>query len=223
MSCTQCRGIERQFDDTVARRELRRYRRRGPSKTTRMLIDRIVEEGAEGRSFLDVGGGIGAIQLDLMAAGASGGTHADASPAYLAVSRAEAESRGHADRILYIEGDFVEMKNEIDPADIVTLDRVVCCYPDLQGLMTAAAERTRRTLGVVFPREMVLTRIGISLINLVQRLRRHPFRVFLHATNDVLAIAESQGLEKRSHRHSTLWQIVVFTRRDVTPADAQGS
>ena len=221
MSCTQCRGIERQFDDPVARRELRRYRRRGPSKTTRILIDRIVEQGAEGLSFLDVGGGIGAIQHELMTAGASGGTHAEASPAYLAVSRQEAESRGYADRILHIEGDFVDRRAEMAPADIVTLDRVVCCYPDLSALVTASAERTRRTLGLVFPRETALIRVAISFINLVQRLRRHPFRVFLHPADDVQAIAESHGLGKISHEHSFLWQILVFTRRDVTPAPAR--
>ena len=218
MTCPQCIGVERQFSDPVARRELRRYKKRGPGKITRLLLEAISTLGVEGRTFLDVGGGIGAIQHELMAAGAAGGTHADASSAYLEASRSEADARGHADRILYMGGDFVEMQEQVDAADLVTLDRVVCCYPDMPALIDASASRARLALGLVYPRRTRLVRFGVSVVNLIQHLRRHPFRVFLHAAVDVEARVSAHGLRKRSDVQTFIWRITVFSRPDAAPA-----
>lgn len=214
MTCSQCRGIEEFFDDGTARRELRRYRRRGPNRTTRLLLDALEEEGVAGRTFLDVGGGVGAIQHELMDRGAAGGVHADASPAYLDASRTEAQRRGTAARVDFVEGDFVEVARDgrVGPADVVTLDRVVCCYPDMEGLVDATAERARQVYGLVLPRVNLLSRIGFWVINRVQSLRGHPFHVFLHETGEVEARVRARGLRKRFHRRTLLWQVMVFVR-----------
>ncbi|MEX2466447.1 MAG: class I SAM-dependent methyltransferase [Gemmatimonadota bacterium] len=212
MTCSQCRGIELLFDDRMARRELKRYRRRGPSLSTRKLLDLLQEQGVRGRTFLDIGGGIGAVQHELMAAGATGGTHADASPAYLHVSSEEARARGHESRIHYVEGDFVEIADTIDEADLVTLDRVVCCYPDMEGLIDASAPKARVAYGLVYPRDTRITGWVFGLVNLVQRLRRHPFRVFLHPTAEVEARIARHGLHKRTVHRGLIWQVVVFDR-----------
>jgi magnesium-protoporphyrin O-methyltransferase len=212
VTCTQCAGIERQFDGAVARRELKRYRRRGPSKTTRWLLDAMTSDGVRGRTFLDIGGGVGAISHDLMSRGAAGGTHADASSAFIDVARSEAETRGYADRIRYLEGDFVALAAGVAPAELVTLDRVVCCYPDAAALIDASASRATNALGLVLPRDTRLTRLGVKLVNLLQRIRRHPFRVFLHSPGEVAARVEGHGLQWRFRRYSLLWQVLVFTR-----------
>ena len=212
MSCSQCCGLERQFDDAHAQTNLRKYRRKGPAKATRWLLGAVAEDGVEGRTFIDVGGGVGAIQHDLMARGAAGGTHSDAAPAFLRAARSEAEARGYADRIRYLDGDFVEQARELSPAAVVTLDRVVCCYPDMPALLGAAAPLARRTLGLVLPRGGPLARVGVRLVNLVQRLRRHPFRVFAHDPAAVEAVVESYGLVKRFERNGMVWRVMVFTR-----------
>lgn len=98
MSCAQCRGLERLFDESTAARDLRDYRRKGPNKTTRWLIDALKEEGIDGATVMDIGGGIGAIQHELLQAGASRAAGVDASTAYLAAIKEEAERQGHADR-----------------------------------------------------------------------------------------------------------------------------
>jgi magnesium-protoporphyrin O-methyltransferase len=215
MTCAQCSGIERFFDDRVARRELRQYRRRGPSKTTRMLIDALSREGVAGASFLDIGAGVGAVHHELMAAGAAGGTCVDASPAYLAAAREEATKRGYAENVRYLAGDFVEVQADVDPADLVALDRVVCCYPDMAALVDASARRARRAYGLVYPRDTRLMKAGSWMLNLIQRLRRHPFRVFVHPTAEVEARVGSHGLTKATHARTLLWQVVVFTRPPV--------
>ena len=62
MGCCQCQGIENMFDKKAAKRQLKRYLKKGPSKTTSMLLNAIHKEGVHGLNFLDIGGGIGAIQ-----------------------------------------------------------------------------------------------------------------------------------------------------------------
>ena len=210
--CAQCRGIEDMFGHRMAQRQLRQYRRKGPGKVTRWLIDAVAVDGVEGRTFLDIGGGVGAIQHELMDRGAAGGTSADASPAYLAAARAEAEARGYADRVTYLDGDFVERAAEIEPADMVTLDRVVCCYPDMPAMLGAAAPLARRALGLVLPRRIWFIRAGVTLVNLIQRLRRHPFRVFVHDPDEVAAVLKRHGLSRRYLRDGFLWRVVVFAR-----------
>ena len=210
MTCSQCVGIERQFDDAVARRHMKRYKRRGPAKMTRVLLDALISEGAAHATFLDVGGGVGAIQFGLLEAGAAGGTSVDASPAYLEAARQEASSRGHAGRVRYVAGDVVEVQHGIEPADLVALDRVICCYHDMPALVDATASRARRAYALVYPRDTRLTRLAIGLLNLAQRLRRHPFRAFVHPTSAVEARVEAHGFRRVFLRRSILWQAVVF-------------
>lgn len=183
---------------------------------TRALLDALVSEGVAGASFLDVGGGVGAIQHGLLEAGAARGTSVDASPSYLDAAREEAKTRGHADRIRFVGGNFVEVQDDIEAADLVALDRVICCYDDMPALVDASAARARRAYGLVYPRDTLLGRLAISMVNLVQRLRRHPFRAFIHATEEVEARIAAQGLRRVFQKNSMVWQAVVF-RRDHEP------
>ena len=210
MTCPQCVGIERLFDRAAARRDLKRYRRRGPSKMTRALLHALVAEGVEGATFLEVGGGVGAIQHGLLEAGAARGTSVDASPAYLDAAREEAAARGQADRIRSIAGDLVEVQDDVEPADLVALDRVVCCYPDMPALVDASASKARRAYGLVYPRDTRLVRLGIGLVNLIQRLRRHPFRAYAHPSRDVEMRVRAHGLRRVFLKRSLVWQAVVF-------------
>jgi hypothetical protein len=212
VTCSQCRGIELLFDDRTARRELKRYRRRGASRSTRKLLGLLEDLGVRGRSFLDIGGGIGAIQHELMAAGATGGMHADASPAYLTVSREEARARGHEADMEYVEGDFLDVADRTAPADFVTLDRVICCYPDMEGLIDASAPKARVAYGLVYPRDTRIAGWVFGMANLIQRVRRHPFRVFLHATAAVEERVARHGLHKRAVHRGWIWQVAIFDR-----------
>ncbi|WP_457652686.1 class I SAM-dependent methyltransferase [Rhodocaloribacter sp.] len=181
MSCTQCRGIASFFDEKVAARELRKYRKRGPHKTTQMLIDAIRAEAGEAETLLDIGGGIGAIQHALVGEGVvAQGLDVDASPAYLETARTEAERRGYAEKVRYLQGNFVDVADEVPPVDVVTLDRVICCFDDMEQLVTRSSEKAKRVYGLVFPRVTPFTRIGFRVLNAFLRFRRSAFRVFLH-------------------------------------------
>jgi hypothetical protein len=208
-----CQGVERIFGERTARHDVRRYRRRGPSRPTRVLLDAIRREGIERASVLDVGGGVGAIQHELLAAGADRATAVEASPAYLRAAREEAERRGTAARVSFHAGDFVEIADRIEPADVVTLDRVICCYPDMPSLVGRSADRARRVYGLVYPHDGWWVRLGFRAVNAGMAVARQAFRSYAHQTRAVDAVARGQGLTPKLRRRvGPVWQVALYTR-----------
>jgi magnesium-protoporphyrin O-methyltransferase len=205
-----------QFDAAKAERKLREYRRSGPAGWTQRLIDELAAGGVDGLTVLDIGAGVGAVHLGLLEAGAATAIDLDASGPYLDASRSEAERRGLADRVTYRKGDAVTIAPELEPADLVALDRVVCCYADMAGLVSAAAGRTRRRLGLVLPRDDAWIRFSVWLANAVGRIRRDPFRFYAHPTAAVADVANAAGLVRRSTRRGLFWQSLVFERPSET-------
>ena len=169
-------------------------------------------EGVTGKTLLDIGGGVGAIQHELLQAGAGGATNVDASSAYLNAARQEAERRGHAERVNYCYGNFVELAPQIEPVDIVTLDRVICCYHDMAALVGLSSARAGELYGVVYPRATWWMKLGVEIINKLSWLTRNPFRIFVHPTPAVEAIIHANGLKEHFRRQSLIWQVVVYRR-----------
>ena len=162
--------------------------------------------------MLDIGAGVGAVHLELLKAGSSAAVDVDGSPAYVAVAREEAERQGVADRVVYEAGDFVELALSIPPADLVALDRVVCCYPDMRALVSLSAARARRRYGLVYPRDSWWISAGSRLANGMLTLLRRRLRFWVHRTADVEAVVADAGLRPSYRRNGLFWQVVVFER-----------
>jgi len=207
----QCDRLERTFNDKVARTDLRDYLRGGPDRSTAMLVERLAEDDVTGRSLLDVGGGIGAVQFELFARGLASSVDVDASAAYLSVAREEAAKRGFGDRTQYRQGDFVAMADDLGVADLVSLDRVICCYPDLEALAGKAAQRTRIRLGVVHPHDRWWARAGVRVMNLVGRPFGVP-RFFVHRTRRFEEVLRSAGLEREWAGGTRFWRVATYRR-----------
>jgi magnesium-protoporphyrin O-methyltransferase len=209
--CPHCQSADRYFNQRVAKSDLRKYRRSGPEGTTKQLLKAIKNEDVAGMSLLDIGGGSGVIQHELHAAGVTEVTAVDASSAYLQFARQEAERRGYV-ASHYIHGDFASMAEQVAPADIVTMDRVICCYPYMDALMSAAVEKARRFLALTYPRDVWWTRLGVRIVNLYPRLRKDPFRSYVHPTTAVERIATENEMKKVVHHDGPFWQTVIFAR-----------
>lgn len=226
MNCCQCEGIEELFNDASARKSLRRFRRRGPDRTTRLLIEGLRQaldsDTASKTTLLDVGAGIGVIHHELLEHRVERAVHVDASSAHLAAAREETERRGHLSRVEFLRGDFVAIADRVAPAEVVTLDRVICCYHDMPRLVQLSAERARRLYGAVYPRGLWWMRVGIAAINLLMRVKRSPFRTFLHDPKEIDALLRATGLGRRWIRRTLGWEIVVYERpmsRDSLPRE----
>ena len=212
MNCCQCEGIEEVFNAEAVARELAAYRRTGPNRTTRWLAEALQAEGVRGLTLLDVGGGVGALQHLLLAAGVEKALDVDASQAYLEAAKEEARRRGLEGRVRFLYGDFVKMAGLIPPADVVTLDRVVCCYDDVEGLVSQSAARAGRLYGLVYPRDTWWTRLGIRLLNAFKRMRGSQYRGYVHPARQVDRLVRDHGLRLKQHRQGLIWQAAVYAR-----------
>jgi magnesium-protoporphyrin O-methyltransferase len=163
-------------------------------------------------TLLDIGGGIGVIDHELLAAGAGSAVHVDASEAAVRAATEEAARRGTTGRLEFRRGDFVVLAEGIEAADLVTLDRVICCYADMEQLVTSSAIRARRMYGVVIPRERRLTRIMALGINLIFRMTRNPFRFHVHPIRSIDRAIQRAGLSPRVVKDTLIWRVAVYTR-----------
>ena len=220
MDACGCDAFASIFDHRQAERDRDRYQRQGPDRTTAMLLEMLRPYVGRGSTLLDIGCGIGVIDQELLRAGAGHAVLVDASPAYLEVARHEARRANALNRMEFVDGDFVHRAGSIDAADIVTLDRVVCCYPDAVRLVGLSAERARRAYGLVLPRDRLLVRLGLRLENLLQRLRGRAYRAYAHPNAMIDELAASAGLEIRSEKGTFFWRVVVYERREELAAAA---
>lgn len=215
MDACGCDGFSEIFDARTARHDLRRYREHGPDGTTAMLLGMLEAAGVTDASVLDIGAGIGVIDHELLAAGASRAVLVDGAAAYQAAARQEAGARGTLDRLTFVEGDFVAVGDRVEPADVVTLDRVVCCYPDMPGLVRASASHARRLYGLVLPRDRIVIRWGLALVNAWYRLRGRAYRAYVHPNAQVDAVVAEAGLRPTREATTTFWRVVLYVRPEV--------
>jgi predicted methyltransferase len=213
MDSCQCQGIETKFDQKYVAKKLKQYRKKGPKKTTLQLIEALRAEGFNGMTLLDIGGGVGDIQHAMLKLGLSHATDCEASIAYLEACRQEAERLGHSEQIDHIQGNFVELAKDIPAADIVTLDRVICCYHDMPRLVNSSAQKARRFYGVVYPLDRWWIRLGMLVYyNFRYWLQHSPMRQFVYPAEDVEAVIRTNGLQRRFYRAMGPWQVVVYAR-----------
>jgi 2-polyprenyl-3-methyl-5-hydroxy-6-metoxy-1,4-benzoquinol methylase len=209
--CTPPSEYRRLFNRRFARHEARRYRRRGLPKSARGLVD-LAGEVAD-LSVLEVGGGIGDLSLELLEAGAARATNVELSGGYEEAAAALLAEHHLGDRVERHVADFVEEAGVVEPHDVVVLHRVVCCYPDADALVGAAAAHTRSRLLLTYPREGALTRLGVRAVNAWLLLTGCGFRAYVHPVARIAAAAERAGLvaERREPR-GPVWENALFVR-----------
>ena len=211
MSACCSSGYERFFGPRLARRDARRYRKRGLDDTAQRLVDELSARGVSG-TVLEVGGGVGAIELELLKQGVERATIVELSHGYDEEAATLAREARVEDRIERRHGDFVEQEALVGPADVVVMHKVVCCYPDPEKLVGAAARHSRRLLALSFPRDVWWLRLAIRVGNVWFRLIGG-IETFLHEPARVVTIAENAGLRAVLHERSgRIWRVAVFER-----------
>lgn len=176
------------------------------------MVASSLEGGLEGARVLEIGGGIGAIQAELLAAGAATGEVVELVPAYEPYASELARERGLGERTSFVVADILERPDSVEPAEIVVLNRVVCCSPDGVELAAAAARLARRTLLVSYPRDVFWMRAAIAAMNTGFRILRRSFRTFVHPPEALAAAAETAGLVRTGSGRGAAWEFAVFGR-----------
>ena len=217
MGCCDPRGCDRFFGPRMARRMAERYRTRGLDATGGHILRFLESQGLEGATVLEIGGGVGELQIEVLRRGAARAVNLELSPAYDREAEALLREAGLEGRVERRIVDIAADGAEIGPADVVVLNRVVCCYPDYERLLDAAAVRARRAIVFSHPPRNVLSRLVVAAENLVLRLTRKQFRVFAHPPAAMLRVLEERGFRLAFTRHGLVWHVDGLERR-ATPA-----
>ena len=162
--------------------------------------------------MLEIGGGVGALEVELLRRGADRAVNVELSPAYEAFARDLLAESGLAERVERRVGDLVEEPGLVGAADVVVMHRVVCCYPDMPALVGAAADKARKALALTYPRDAWWTRLGAAAVNLFMRLTRNEYRSFIHPPARIRGVVASHGLHATREHHGVLWQLAAFER-----------
>lgn len=210
--CCTPKGYEQIFSERGARAQARSYRRNGLDSTSRRIVEVLKQQGIGGKTLLEIGGGIGAIQLELLKIGLARAVSIELTPTYEESAGALLREAGFEDRVERRVMDFVDAGEEIGAADIVVMNRVICCYPDLPRLAGAAAEHARELLVMSFPKERSWTRAVVWMANVGMAVTRRQFRVFLHPMAQLVAIGQEHGLEQSLNHPGLFWQISTMRR-----------
>jgi magnesium-protoporphyrin O-methyltransferase len=200
------------FGEDEAKANLKDYRKRGPANQTKLILEAVRSLGLRDASLLDVGGGIGTIHHELLKDVAKEATHVDASSAYLKVAGEEAKRIGHEAQVKFIHADFTDVADDLPQVDVVTLDRVVCCYPNMRELLKAASSKSRKAIALTYPRDVWWTRAAVKVANLIQRIRKDPFRVFVHSVVEMEALLNGEGLRRIATRKLLVWEMSLYQR-----------
>jgi magnesium-protoporphyrin O-methyltransferase len=198
------------FSRRFAARDARKYRRHGVKGSSRTLVE--LAGDVQGESVLDIGGGVGAIGLELLGAGAEHATNVELSSGYEEAASELLEERGAAGRVERRVTD-IAAADDVAPHDVVIMHRVVCCYPDVDALVGAAADRTRRRLVLTYPQRRAWLRAALTVANGFLRIRGCGFRTYLHPVERIVEAAEAHGLLlERRVKHGLVWESASLAR-----------
>lgn len=210
--CCDADDYQSVFSGRFARRQSKRYRRRGLTRAARGIVDFATSRGIAGATVLEIGGGVGQLQVELLRQGASQVTNLELSQNYEDEAARLLVEAGMTDRVTRRFLDIAQVPDEVQPADVVVLHRVVCCYPDYARLLSVAAGHARKTLVYSHPAINVVNRVQFGAENVYRRLGGNDFRAFIHPPRGTIRAAESDGLAVAYRQHAWDWDVVGLAR-----------
>jgi len=211
-SCCRAGPCEEMFKPKVAQRSLHRYRKKGLDEIERGMVSSVSADELDGARILEIGGGIGTIQAELLEAGAERGEIVELVSAYGPYAQELAREKGLEGRTSFRVADLLEQPDAVAPADVVVLNRVVCCSAEGVTLTGVAAHLAERVLVISVPRDRFWVRPVIRLMNGALWLMRRSFRVFMHPRESLVAAAEAEGLRLADSGHGRAWEFLVLRR-----------
>ena len=210
--CCSPKGYRWIFSERSAKTEAKRYRKRGLDGTSKSIVDFLNARGVSGDTVLEVGGGIGGIQIELLKAGATRATSVELMPTYEDVAAGLLAEAGLSDRVERKVMDFAASEQNVETADVVVMNRVVCCYPDMPRLVHAASRHARKVLVMTYPTRNPLLILVVGVANVILSVFRREFHIFLHSPEAILATSGEDGLSTVLNHKGILWTTAALAR-----------
>lgn len=212
MSCCTTSGTGSFFSKSAGY-YARKFRRRGIDRPQKILLRFLKERNLTSRSILEVGCGVGGLHLTLLKEGARSAFGSELSDRMIEKAKELAGEMGIRDRVDYMVGDIVEIRDSVPLSDIVILDKVVCCYHDPALLLSRAASKCTSLLAASYPRDAFLPRWGFRSQAFIGDMLRWSFHAMYHEPLMLDSIIASLGFQEVSADHTPIWQVKVYEKK----------
>ena len=219
--CCSTRAYGEFFDEKQARRDADGYRRKGLRGAAKRLVELVAARGVERATLLEIGGGVGALQIELIERGVARAANVELSASYEDAARELLRERGLEERVERRVLDLAQEPDAVEPADVVVLHRVVCCYGDYDRLLSTAAVKARRMLAFTYPPDNAITRRAVRILNLWPRLRGCEFRAYVHPERAMLGVVEEAGFTRVARERAGVWRMALLERAYDQGSDSQ--
>jgi len=207
-----CCGADLFFDQKTADKKYRSYLKKGPSRVTSKMIQQLEKQVVQGKTMVDVGGGIGALQWWFLQSGGSKTTDVDASSGYLKQAKEHAHKNGWSDKTSFEMGDCVEVFPQIETADFITLDKVVCCYPNYKEILESVFEKAPESISLSYPMDGFLADAVQSIGALLMKLKGNSFRPYVHPVKEIRAVFANNGYIRMSYDLAFPWHVETYVK-----------
>ncbi len=195
-----------------ARSYRRRFTKKGFEPSQLQLIEGLQQAGYKNSTLLEIGSGVGYLHQVLLEKGAKSATGIDLAPDMLKEAQTWAEQKGLSDRVTYLQGDFIELLDQVDPAEVTILDKVVCCYPHAELLVNSSVVKTQRVIGLTYPRKRWFIRLVIEVMAVIFKVIGSDFRAYVHNPADIERWIKAAGFKKSYQNQTFIWLSQVYTK-----------
>jgi len=175
-------------------------------------LEGVRKEPVASKDILDIGCGVGSLHLTLLKEGASTATGIDISEGMLDHAKRLADEQRLKEKTKYVLGDFVDVSEGIDNADITMLDKVVCCYEDYATLIDSSTAKTKHVYAISHPKKNIMMASAFNLQIFFAKFFRDAFHPFWHDWNDVHRCILDRGFRLIYSNSTLAWQVLVYKR-----------
>lgn len=207
-----CCGADLFFDKKTADKEYRKYLKKGPSRITAKMISQLEDQDIGGKSMIDIGGGIGALQWWFLENGGNNTVGIDASSGYLKQAEDHAKNKGLESNTKFLLGDCVEVYPQIEKAHYITLDKVVCCYPNYKEILEATCEKATEAISLSYPMDGIISQAIRKMGDILMSFRDNSFRPFIHSVKDIRNLLEQKGFHRVIHTLAFPWHVETYVK-----------
>ena len=207
-----CCGADLFFDKKTSDKKYKIYLKKGPSRVTAKMIEQLEKQEVEGKSMIDIGGGIGALQWWFLGVGGHATIGIDASSGYLKQAEEHSKTKGWETKSEFILGDCVEIYPQIESAEFITLDKVVCCYPNYKEILEATCDKATKAISLSYPMDGFISEAIRKMGDFFMSFKNNPFRPFIHSVKDIRLVFEQKGYKRVAHNLAFPWHVETYEK-----------
>lgn len=200
------------FFSFFAGRYRKRFEKKGFEPSQKQLMEGLDHVGYQKSSILEIGSGVGHLHQTLLEQGATSAVGVDLASRMIEEARHWAEDRSLAGKTEYVEGDFMEISDSLSDADVTVMDKVVCCYPDVDGLIHASLNKTERVYALTYPRDRWYVRAVMEVTALGMKILRSNFRSYVHDPDLIEKWITEAGFSKQYQNNNLVWLTQVYVK-----------